>query len=82
MHYKDDIFILAVPAKECKFSQVVEKIERKLRIGGHELPQDRQLKIKYEDADKDIIMLNSDEDLEICFDSAKEEKNAIHLYVE
>ncbi|KAI8914354.1 hypothetical protein EDD86DRAFT_199148 [Gorgonomyces haynaldii] len=83
-HYGQDIFILAVPSKDCKFEDVLEKIERKIRICGSQLPEGRRLKLKYKDEDGDFIIVNTDEDLELAFEAVRAagDRGAVNIYAE
>jgi cell division control protein 24 len=83
-HYGNDIFILAVPANGCKFEEILEKIERKIRICGAPMPDGRRIKLKYKDDEGDFITINTDDDVEMAFEMAKRtnEKATVTIMVE
>ena len=70
-HYGTDIFILAVSANGPKFDDILDRIERKIRISGAPLPDGRRIKLKYRDEDGDFITINGDDDIEMAFDMAR-----------
>ncbi|KAJ2997791.1 hypothetical protein HDV02_005160 [Globomyces sp. JEL0801] len=70
-HYGDDIFILAVSSKGCKFEELLDKIERKINISGAAMPEGRRIKLRYRDEDGDFISINSDDDVEMAFELAR-----------
>ena len=70
-HYGSDIFILAVAASGCKFEELIGKIERKIRICGAVMPEGRRIKLKYKDDDGDLITINSDDDVDLAFELAR-----------
>ena len=74
-HYGDLIFILAVPAHGAKFEEILDKVERKIRICGAAMPDGRRINLRYKDEDGDFVMLNSDEDIEMAFDMAKSQND-------
>jgi len=83
-HYGADIFILAVPSSGVKYDEILEKIERKIRICGAEMPEGRRIKLRYRDEDGDFITINTDDDIEMAFELAKRktEKATVTIMVE
>jgi cell division control protein 24 len=80
-YFGTDIFILAV-ASDCSFGDLVEKIERKIRLSGEgAIPEGKRLKLKYKDEDGDSISISGDDDLFLAFESQRA-KSAITIYVE
>jgi cell division control protein 24 len=82
--YGDDIFILAVSASGCPFDEILDKIERKIRICGAPMPEGRRIKLRYKDEDGDYITINTDEDVEMAFELAKKgsDKGTVVLQAE
>ncbi|KAJ3272590.1 hypothetical protein HDV01_005433 [Terramyces sp. JEL0728] len=83
-HYGNEIFILAVPAKGCHFEEILDKIERKIRICGAPMPEGRRVKLRYKDEEGDFITINSDDDVEMAFEMAKRtsEKGTVTIMVQ
>ncbi|KAJ3314370.1 hypothetical protein HDV04_000332 [Boothiomyces sp. JEL0838] len=83
-HYGNEIFILAVPAKGCHFEEILDKIERKIRICGAPMPEGRRVKLRYKDEEGDFITINSDDDVEMAFEMAKKtsEKGTVTIMVQ
>jgi cell division control protein 24 len=83
-HYGNDIFILAVASSGCKFEEILEKIERKIRICGAVMPEGRRIKLRYRDEDEDLITINTDDDVEMAFEIARRthEKGTVTIIVE
>ena len=79
--YRDEIFILAIPAQGCPFEEILDKIERKIRICGAEMPQGRRIKLRYRDEDDDLVTINTDEDIDMAFELAKKssERGTVNL---
>jgi len=71
IHYGDLIFILAVPCHGAKYEEVLEKVERKIKICGASMPENRRINLKYRDDDGDFVTLNTDEDIDMAFNMAR-----------
>jgi PB1 domain len=82
-HYGTDIFILAIPA-DCAFSDMVEKVERKIRLSGAPVPENRRMKLKYKDQDGDFISIHGDDDLALAFEaqSSMTDRSVVNICVE
>lgn len=65
LHYIDDSFLIIVPSS-IKYSQLLERIERKIRLCGKQTPS--PLRIKYKDEDDDFVSINSDEDIQMALE--------------
>jgi cell division control protein 24 len=70
-HYGADIFVLAVSADGPKFEEILDRIERKIRICGAAMPEGRRVKLRYRDEDGDLITINGDDDIEFAFEMAR-----------
>jgi cell division control protein 24 len=70
-HYGELIFILAVPAQGAKFDDILDKVERKIKICGAPMPEGRRINLRYKDEEGDLVMLNSDDDIEMAFEMAR-----------
>lgn len=83
-HYGTDIFVIAVPALGAKFEELLDKVERKIKICGAPLPVGRRIKLRYRDEDGDFITINSDDDVEMAFELARRtsEKGTVTIQAE
>lgn len=74
VQYFQDVFTLIVPAK-VTYDQLIERVERKVRLCGKVVPA--PLRIKYQDEDGDMVTIHSDEDIAM----ALEQKNLEQLNI-
>lgn len=63
--YFQDAFTLLVPAK-ISYDQLIEKVKRKVKLCGKEVPD--SLRIKYQDEDEDFVTIHSDEDIAMALE--------------
>lgn len=68
VHYRQDIFIIAV-SRTVAYDELVEKVNKKIRLCGGDRPPDAPLRIKYRDDDGDPISISADEDVQMAFDT-------------
>lgn len=85
LHYIEDSFLIIVPST-IKYSQLLERIERKIRLCGKQTPN--PLRIKYKDEDDDFVTINSDEDIQMALEISMDNNpndlknsNALTLWV-
>lgn len=85
-HYGSDIFVVAVSSQGCSHAELYEKIERKIRLCGAELPEGRGLKMRYRDISGDLIVLGGDDDVEAAFDVARistgRDSGVVNLFIQ
>lgn len=65
LHYLDDTFVLIVPFN-VTYGQLIERVERKIRLCGKQTPN--PLRIKYKDEDDDFVTMRSDEDIQMAIE--------------
>jgi hypothetical protein len=86
IYFKSDIFVIALASPQCTFSELLNKIERKIRLSGGSLPEGRPLKLRYRDEDQDLIQMYGDDDVMLALTTtlkgAEGEKGIVHIYVE
>uniref|UniRef100_A0A060T2M6 ARAD1A02662p n=1 Tax=Blastobotrys adeninivorans TaxID=409370 RepID=A0A060T2M6_BLAAD len=63
LHYLEDTFLIMVP-EGISYPQLVERIERKIRLCGKDTPC--PLRLKYKDEDDDFVTITSDEDIQMA----------------
>ena len=81
VHYGSDIFIIAVSSSGAKYEEILDKIERKIKICGAAMPDGRRIKLRYKDEDNDFITINTDEDVEMA-QSAQKNQTALIIFAE
>ncbi|KAJ3297864.1 hypothetical protein HK104_011432 [Borealophlyctis nickersoniae] len=85
-HFGTDVFVIAVPARGCSFSELSSKIERKIRLCGSHVPEGKKLRMRYRDEDGDFITVNNDDDVALAFESSRGgnggEKGVVNLFVQ
>lgn len=65
LHFLQDSFLLIMPAN-ISYQQLLERVERKIRLCGKQTPV--PLRIKYKDEDDDFVTMNSDEDIQMALE--------------
>lgn len=60
LHFLDDTFVLIVPFA-ITYGELLERVERKIRLCGKQTPS--PLRIKYKDEDDDFVTMRSDDDI-------------------
>lgn len=78
LNYSDGIYVVMC-SMEILFYELMEKVERKIRLVSHLQPDD-VLRLRYQDEDGDLITINSDDDVQMAFES-KGSSNSINLFV-
>jgi cell division control protein 24 len=73
IHYNNDKLAIIVPYN-IAYSQLIDRIERKVRICGNgpEISLTSPIRIRYQDEDGDLISMNSDDDVQMAFDVGSE----------
>ncbi|KAI8082502.1 uncharacterized protein B0P05DRAFT_468116 [Gilbertella persicaria] len=79
LNYNDGIYVVMC-FLETTFDELMEKVERKIRLIANLQPHGGVLRLKYQDEDGDLITINSDEDVQMAFES-KGNANTINLFV-
>ncbi|KAI8371750.1 uncharacterized protein BYT42DRAFT_595148 [Radiomyces spectabilis] len=78
LSYNDGIYVIVIP-QEVTFYELMEKVEKKIRFVAN-LRSDDILRLKYQDEDGDFITINSDEDVQMAFES-RGVNNTVNLFV-
>ncbi|KAJ2594883.1 Guanine nucleotide exchange factor for Cdc42p [Coemansia sp. RSA 1722] len=86
VHFHNDIYVV-IARQEMQFKELVDRVDRKIKIcaGPHVgitsgLEQDilsappLNIRMRYQDEDGDMVMINSDEDVQLAFESANAAK--------
>lgn len=78
LSYNDGIYVIMV-AEQVTFTELMEKVERKIRLVANLKPSD-MLRLKYQDEDGDLITINSDDDVQMAFEN-RGNNSALNLFV-
>jgi cell division control protein 24 len=78
LNYNDGIYVVMCSAEDL-FYELMDKVERKIRLVANLQPNDI-LRLKYQDEDGDLITINSDDDVQMAFES-RGNLNTINLFV-
>ncbi|KAI8377180.1 hypothetical protein EDC96DRAFT_556591 [Choanephora cucurbitarum] len=78
LNYNAGIYVVMCPP-DISFEVLMEKVDRKIRLIGNLQPQDT-LRLRYQDEDGDLITINSNEDVQMAFES-RGNASAVNLFV-
>ncbi|KAG0174328.1 hypothetical protein DFQ28_006758 [Apophysomyces sp. BC1034] len=78
LNYDDGIYVIISP-QEITFAELMERVLRKIRLIAN-LNTQELLRLKYQDEDGDLITINSDDDVQMAFES-RSACNTISLFV-
>ncbi|GAA5794928.1 hypothetical protein HPULCUR_000276 [Helicostylum pulchrum] len=78
LNFSDGIYVI-ICSMEVLFYELMERVERKIRLVANLQPNDI-LKLRYQDEDGDLITINSDDDVQMAFES-RGNSNTINLFV-
>ncbi|OAD03286.1 hypothetical protein MUCCIDRAFT_171764 [Mucor lusitanicus CBS 277.49] len=78
LNYNDGIYVVMC-SSEVLYYELMDKVERKIRLVANLLPND-VLRLRYQDEDGDLITINSDDDVQMAFES-RGNLNTINLFV-
>ncbi|KAI8374333.1 uncharacterized protein BYT42DRAFT_547391 [Radiomyces spectabilis] len=77
--YEAGIYVVMAPAN-VKFAELMEKVEKKIKLIGN-LKSSDVLRLKYQDEDGDFITVNSDDDVQMAFESRRPGCHTVSLFV-
>ena len=78
LNFNDGIYVI-VTNHEVTFFELIEKVDKKIRLVANLKPTDL-LRLKYQDEDCDFITINSDDDVQMAFES-RGIHNTVNLFV-
>ncbi|PWN48843.1 hypothetical protein IE53DRAFT_318658 [Violaceomyces palustris] len=71
VHYGDDRFVVVV-LSNISFAGLLEKVTKKVRVcSGKKTLNEGNLRLRYIDEDRDQIMMNDDDDVQMAFEAAR-----------
>jgi cell division control protein 24 len=68
VNYQEDAYLIVVPV-HIGYSDLIEKVERKVRLCGSRRPESQPLRLRYKDEDNDYINMEDDEDISLAMES-------------
>ncbi|KAI8369846.1 hypothetical protein EDC96DRAFT_552549 [Choanephora cucurbitarum] len=78
LNFNDGIYVI-VANHEATFYEIMERVDRKIRLVAN-LKQNDVLRLKYQDEDGDYITINSDDDVQMAFESQLAH-NTVNMFV-
>ncbi|SAM04375.1 hypothetical protein [Absidia glauca] len=78
LSYNDGIYVI-VCAMDIRFMDLMERVEKKIKLVANLQPNDI-LRLKYQDEDEDFITINSDDDVQMAFES-RGASSTVNLFV-
>ncbi|KAI8097158.1 uncharacterized protein BX664DRAFT_325678 [Halteromyces radiatus] len=78
LSYNDGIYVIVCPV-DIRFTDLMEKVEKKIKLVANLQPNDI-LRLKYQDEDEDFITINSDDDVQMAFES-RGASSTVNLFV-
>ncbi|KAK9761799.1 Guanine nucleotide exchange factor for Cdc42p, partial [Basidiobolus ranarum] len=77
INYHEDSFMLVVPSS-VTFGDLLKKVEKKIHLcSGTKL--ESKLRIKYKDEENDLILINTDEDVQMAFENRTNQETRSEL---
>ncbi|KAG9065837.1 hypothetical protein KI688_002134 [Linnemannia hyalina] len=68
VNYQEDSYLIVVPV-QIGYSELVERVERKIRLCGSRRAESQPLRLRYKDEDNDYINMEDDEDISLAMES-------------
>jgi cell division control protein 24 len=78
VNHNDGIYAILCNT-EILYSDLMEKVDRKIRLVSN-IPTHEKLRLKYQDEDGDLITINSDDDVQMAFES-RGNLNTVNVFV-
>ncbi|KAF8955900.1 hypothetical protein BGZ46_002517 [Entomortierella lignicola] len=68
VNYQEDSYQIVVPV-QIKYSELIERVEKKIRLCGSRRTEAHPLRLRYKDEDNDYIIMKDDDDIYLAFES-------------
>ncbi|KAF8985164.1 hypothetical protein CPC16_002436 [Podila verticillata] len=68
VNYQEDSYLIAVPV-QCGYAELIERVEKKIRLCGSRRSDAQTLRLRYKDEDNDYIIMKDDDDISLAFES-------------
>ncbi|KAF9916836.1 hypothetical protein BX616_002666 [Lobosporangium transversale] len=68
VNFQEDSYLIVVPM-QIKYSELIERVEKKIRLCGSRRSETHPLRLRYKDEDNDYIIMKDDDDISLAFES-------------
>ncbi|KAF9993258.1 hypothetical protein BGZ80_001205 [Entomortierella chlamydospora] len=68
VNYQEDTYQIVVPV-QIGYNELIERVEKKIRLCGCRRPDSQPLRLRYKDEDNDYIIMKDDDDISLAFES-------------
>jgi len=68
VNYQEDSYLIVVPV-QCGYAELIERVEKKIRLCGSRRSDAQTLRLRYKDEDNDYIIMKDDDDISLAFES-------------
>ncbi|KAI8606228.1 hypothetical protein EDD21DRAFT_298530 [Dissophora ornata] len=68
VNFQEDSYLIVVPV-QITYSELVERVEKKIRLCGSRRNESQPLRLRYKDEDNDYIIMKDDDDISLAFES-------------
>ncbi|KAK3812884.1 MAG: hypothetical protein J3Q66DRAFT_285953 [Benniella sp.] len=79
VNFQEDAYLIVVPT-QLSYNELVERVEKKIRLCGCRRPDSQPLRLRYKDEDNDYIIMKDDDDVALAFESCYAE-GVMNLHV-
>ncbi|KAI1309712.1 hypothetical protein EDD11_004054 [Mortierella claussenii] len=68
VNFQEDSYLIVVPI-QIKYTELIERVEKKIRLCGSRRAEAQPLRLRYKDEDNDYIIMKDDDDISLAFES-------------
>ncbi|KAI7818081.1 hypothetical protein BC939DRAFT_401895 [Gamsiella multidivaricata] len=79
VNFQEDAYLIVVPI-QIGYNELVERVEKKIRLCGCRRSDSQPLRLRYKDEDNDYIIMKDDDDISLAFESCYAE-GVMNLHV-
>ncbi|KAF9577535.1 hypothetical protein BGW38_007182 [Lunasporangiospora selenospora] len=79
VNFQEDAYLIVVPMN-ISYNELIERVEKKIRLCGCRRSDSQPLRLRYKDEDNDYIIMKDDDDISLAFESCYAE-GVMNLHV-
>ncbi|KAF9545816.1 hypothetical protein EC957_010444 [Mortierella hygrophila] len=79
VNFQEDAYLIVVPI-QIGYNELIERVEKKIRLCGCRRSDSQPLRLRYKDEDNDYIIMKDDDDISLAFESCYAE-GVMNLHV-
>ncbi|KAF9325702.1 hypothetical protein BG006_010823 [Podila minutissima] len=79
VNFQEDAYLIVVPT-QIGYNELIERVEKKIRLCGRIRSDSHPLRLRYKDEDNDYIIMKDDDDISLAFESCYAE-GVMNLHV-